>query len=76
MKTISGNNVGKETCVSSGEGEEAGGEEGISSGGTGDKLEGPGTTKSDAIHLQRRLGLFSGVALIVGTMIGIINFNT
>ncbi|XP_073981567.1 L-type amino acid transporter sobremesa isoform X1 [Rhodnius prolixus] len=65
-----GNNVGKETCVSSGEGEEAGGEEGISSGGTGDKLEGPGTTKSDAIHLQRRLGLFSGVALIVGTMIG------
>ena len=36
----------------------------------GDKLEGSDTIKNDAVHLKRRLGLFSGVALIVGTMIG------
>lgn len=28
------------------------------------------STKNDTVHLQRRVGLFSGVALIVGTMIG------
>lgn len=28
------------------------------------------STKNDPVHLQRRMGLFSGVALIVGTMIG------
>ncbi|KAF4529097.1 hypothetical protein B566_EDAN014619, partial [Ephemera danica] len=33
-------------------------------------LEGPRSTADDAIHLERRLGLVSGVALIVGTMIG------
>ncbi|CAB3384908.1 Hypothetical predicted protein [Cloeon dipterum] len=33
-------------------------------------LEGQGAAKDDALHLKRRLGLFSGVALIVGTMIG------
>lgn len=36
----------------------------------GDKLEGSDSIKDDAVHLKRRLGLFSGVALIVGTMIG------
>ncbi|KAL0276580.1 UNVERIFIED_CONTAM: hypothetical protein PYX00_004129 [Menopon gallinae] len=39
-------------------------------GSGGDKLEGPDTAKNDPVHLKRRLGLFSGVALIVGTMIG------
>ena len=36
----------------------------------GDKLEGTDATEDDAVHLKRRVGLFSGVALIVGTMIG------
>ncbi|KAG6447621.1 b(0,+)-type amino acid transporter 1-like isoform X2 [Manduca sexta] len=36
----------------------------------GDKLEGPGAAPDDPVHLKRRVGLFSGVALIVGTMIG------
>ncbi|XP_044730945.1 b(0,+)-type amino acid transporter 1 isoform X2 [Chrysoperla carnea] len=35
-----------------------------------DQLEGPGTIADDPIHLKRRVGLVSGVALIVGTMIG------
>uniref|UniRef100_A0A182N4W8 b(0,+)-type amino acid transporter 1 n=1 Tax=Anopheles dirus TaxID=7168 RepID=A0A182N4W8_9DIPT len=39
-------------------------------GGMRDALEGPGAAQNDAIHLKRRVGLFSGVALIVGTMIG------
>ncbi|XP_053671342.1 b(0,+)-type amino acid transporter 1 [Anopheles nili] len=39
-------------------------------GGMRDALEGPGSTPNDIIHLKRRVGLFSGVALIVGTMIG------
>ncbi|XP_040160880.1 b(0,+)-type amino acid transporter 1 isoform X1 [Anopheles arabiensis] len=39
-------------------------------GGMRDALEGPGSAQNDAIHLKRRVGLFSGVALIVGTMIG------
>ncbi|XP_046399734.1 b(0,+)-type amino acid transporter 1-like isoform X2 [Ischnura elegans] len=38
--------------------------------GGGDELEGPGAAKDDAPHLERRVGLISGVALIVGTMIG------
>ena len=36
----------------------------------GDKLEGTDAIEDDALHLKRRVGLFSGVALIVGTMIG------
>lgn len=35
-----------------------------------DSLERKGSTANDIIHLKRRVGLFSGVALIVGTMIG------
>lgn len=41
-------------------------------GGMRKSLEGNGTTTNDPIHLQRRVGLLSGVALIVGTMIGMI----
>lgn len=33
-------------------------------------MEGSGPTENDALHLKRRVGLISGVALIVGTMIG------
>ena len=33
-------------------------------------MEGGEPTKDDAVNLQRRVGLLSGVALIVGTMIG------
>jgi len=40
----------------------------------GDKLEGTDATEDDAVHLKRRVGLFSGVALIVGTMIGEYSF--
>ncbi|XP_045760979.1 b(0,+)-type amino acid transporter 1-like isoform X3 [Maniola jurtina] len=38
----------------------------------GDKvqLEGSDAAQDDPVHLKRRVGLFSGVALIVGTMIG------
>ncbi|CAH2068491.1 unnamed protein product, partial [Iphiclides podalirius] len=36
----------------------------------GDKLEGSDAATDDPVHLKRRVGLFSGVALIVGTMIG------
>uniref|UniRef100_A0A1A9UUZ9 b(0,+)-type amino acid transporter 1 n=1 Tax=Glossina austeni TaxID=7395 RepID=A0A1A9UUZ9_GLOAU len=39
-------------------------------GGVRKSLERNGSATNDAIHLQRRVGLFSGVALIVGTMIG------
>ncbi|XP_043275004.1 b(0,+)-type amino acid transporter 1 isoform X2 [Venturia canescens] len=38
-------------------------------GGNGG-LEGPDPEADDAVHLKRRVGLVSGVALIVGTMIG------
>lgn len=33
-------------------------------------LEGQDPEKDDPVHLKRRVGLVSGVALIVGTMIG------
>lgn len=39
-------------------------------GGMRKSLEGSGSTPNDIVHLKRRVGLFSGVALIVGTMIG------
>lgn len=39
-------------------------------GGLRNMLERDVTKKEDAVHLEKRLGLFSGVALIVGTMIG------
>ncbi|XP_014237123.1 b(0,+)-type amino acid transporter 1 [Trichogramma pretiosum] len=40
-------------------------------GGGGPRgLEGPDPEKDDPVHLKRRVGLVSGVALIVGTMIG------
>ncbi|XP_025833041.1 b(0,+)-type amino acid transporter 1 isoform X2 [Agrilus planipennis] len=48
---------------------ENGGFETSGAGGT-DQLEGSGAAENDALHLKRRVGLFSGVALIVGTMIG------
>lgn len=35
-----------------------------------DSMERSGTKTKDPVQLQKRLGLFSGVALIVGTMIG------
>lgn len=41
-----------------------------SGGGGPDQLEGSGPVADDAVHLKRRVGLVSGVALIVGTMIG------
>lgn len=41
-----------------------------SAAGGPDQLEGPGSIENDTIHLKRRVGLISGVALIVGTMIG------
>ncbi|CAG0890056.1 unnamed protein product [Cyprideis torosa] len=36
---------------------------------------GDGAAEEEAIHLERRVGLFSGVALIVGTMIGEYTFQ-
>jgi L-type amino acid transporter 9 len=41
----------------------------------GDKLEGADAAEDDAVYLKRRVGLFSGVALIVGTMIGEYSFD-
>lgn len=55
-----------------GDGGEAGGcngTEGSAAAGP-DQLEGPGSIENDTVHLKRRVGLISGVALIVGTMIG------
>ncbi|CAH0553340.1 unnamed protein product [Brassicogethes aeneus] len=55
-----------------GDGSEGGGcngTEGPAAAGP-DQLEGPGSIENDSIHLKRRVGLISGVALIVGTMIG------
>ncbi|CAO1440859.1 unnamed protein product [Diamesa tonsa] len=40
------------------------------SGGMRDPLEGRETTKKNSVHLERRMGLFSGIALILGTQIG------
>ncbi|KAF5301585.1 hypothetical protein FQR65_LT08890 [Abscondita terminalis] len=41
-----------------------------SAGAGPDKLERSSSIENDALHLKRRVGLISGVALIVGTMIG------
>lgn len=46
-----------------------GGADGTAASGP-DQLEGSGAVEDDALHLKRRVGLISGVALIVGTMIG------
>ncbi|XP_054271459.1 b(0,+)-type amino acid transporter 1-like isoform X1 [Macrosteles quadrilineatus] len=73
---ISGNNVrgGKEWCGLDGDVGDTGcggvGTEAGEGSDAGDQLEGTDTTPDDALHLQRRVGLLSGVALIVGTMIG------
>ncbi|VEN52690.1 unnamed protein product, partial [Callosobruchus maculatus] len=64
-----------------GAGGNAGGDGGRCNGGTpqdggeagpkgADQLEGAGSAQNDSLHLKRRVGLVSGVALIVGTMIG------
>lgn len=39
-------------------------------GGGGGGLEGTDPEENNSVHLKRRVGLVSGVALIVGTMIG------
>lgn len=53
------------------DGEDGGGGAADGSAASGpDKLEGPGAAEEDTLHLKRRVGLISGVALIVGTMIG------
>ncbi|XP_055390558.1 b(0,+)-type amino acid transporter 1 isoform X3 [Condylostylus longicornis] len=62
------------TCTNGGtfgtEGPETAETDTSGTGGMRKSLEGNGSTPNDPIHLQRRVGLFSGVALIVGTMIG------
>ena len=40
------------------------------SNGHKDVLERRDSVPNDSIHLKRRVGLISGIALIVGTMIG------
>ena len=42
----------------------------LSEGEAGDMLAPPAPDEGNTTHLERRVGLFSGVALIVGTMIG------
>ncbi|KAI5699939.1 hypothetical protein M8J76_007697 [Diaphorina citri] len=76
-----GNNVaqkcawGNGTAASGAYSKETGGgrsssTESFDSGSGRNKLARHGTTQDDTLHLERRVGLFSGVALIVGTMIG------
>ncbi|XP_017775722.1 PREDICTED: b(0,+)-type amino acid transporter 1-like [Nicrophorus vespilloides] len=59
-------------CNGSGDGEAGGGhhQENGAAGQGPDKLEGSESIENDTLHLKRRVGLVSGVALIVGTMIG------
>lgn len=52
------------------EGPEATETDSSGTGGMRQPLERKGSAPNNAVHLQRRVGLFSGVALIVGTMIG------
>lgn len=58
------------------EGPEATETDSSGTGGMRQSMERKGSAPHDAIHLQRRVGLFSGVALIVGTMIGEYKINT
>lgn len=58
------------------EGPEATETDSSGTGGMRKSLERKGSAPNDAVHLQRRVGLFSGVALIVGTMIGKCNLIT
>lgn len=46
------------------------GEDGEAAGNGKNMLARKLSTKGDTLYLERRVGLFSGVALIVGTMIG------
>lgn len=71
---ICGVDVGLCSGGGAGDGEDGGG--GTMGGADGkaasgpDQLEGSGSIEDDTLHLKRRVGLISGVALIVGTMIG------
>ncbi|XP_064554379.1 uncharacterized protein LOC135439566, partial [Drosophila montana] len=57
-------------CANGTEGPEATETDSSGTGRMRKPLERNGSTQNDTVHLERRLGLFSGVALIVGTMIG------
>lgn len=50
--------------------EDGGGGDGETAGNGKNMLARKLSTKGDTLYLERRVGLFSGVALIVGTMIG------
>lgn len=50
--------------------EDSGGGDGETASNGKDMLARKLSTKGDTLYLERRVGLFSGVALIVGTMIG------
>lgn len=50
-------------------------EDGESAGNGKNMLARKLSTKGDTLYLERRVGLFSGVALIVGTMIGELRYN-
>ncbi|XP_030753985.1 b(0,+)-type amino acid transporter 1 isoform X2 [Sitophilus oryzae] len=63
-------NTGFGTGGGGGDQRNGGGAQEKACGAGPDQLEGPGPTENDPIHLKRRVGLVSGVALIVGTMIG------
>lgn len=71
---ICGVDVGLCSGGGGGDGEDGGGGTvgGADSSATSgpDQLEGPSSIEDDTLHLKRRVGLISGVALIVGTMIG------
>lgn len=71
MRSCNGGGHNGSLLCSSGGSEDSGGSDAAPGS---DKLEGPGAVTDDPIHLQRRVGLVSGVALIVGTMIGKFNF--
>lgn len=72
MRSCNGGGHNGSLLCSSGGSEDSGGSDAAPGS---DKLEGPGAVTDDPIHLQRRVGLVSGVALIVGTMIGKFNLS-